>query len=100
MLDFPVYTKNILEPEWNVFSKNNFTSASICEESLLPYCFSLDKTKSNENTYVFHGFFPNKKGLLSETSLFIDTITFHFVKLITQNQHQTQNVLYQYEAKL
>jgi len=95
-----IYTKNILEPDWTLYSQNEFTSDSLYEESLLPFCFSLDKTQSNENTYIFRGFYPSKKGTLSESSLFIDTLTFQVVKLTTKNSQQVQNVLYQYETKL
>lgn len=95
-----IYTKNILEPDWTIYSQNELTSTATYEENLLPFCFSLDKTKSNENTYIFHGFYPNKKGALSESTIFIDTLTFQFVKLTTKNDQQVQNILYRYGMKI
>ena len=95
-----IYTKNILEPNWTIYSQNEFNSNLMYENSLLPFCFSLDKNKSNENTYIFRGFYPSKQGTLSESFIFIDTLTFQLVKLSTKKEHQTQSVLYQYEIKL
>ncbi|MBP3284090.1 MAG: copper amine oxidase N-terminal domain-containing protein [Clostridia bacterium] len=95
-----IYTKNVLNSDWNLSAENVLSNSPEYEEQLLPFCFSLDKTKSNENTYVLTGFYPSKKGTLNESSLFIDTTNLQVVKLTTKTDFQVQNVLYQYEVRL
>jgi len=95
-----IYTKNMLDSNWKVSEHAILPTSYQYEEQLLPFCFSLDKKKSNENTYVLTGFYPSKNGTLLESSIFIDTLTFQLVKLTTKNTGQSQNVLYQYEVKL
>lgn len=95
-----IYTKNMLDFEWKLSAENYLSDISDYQEQLLPFCFSIDKMKSNENTYVLTGFYPSKKGTLIESSLFIDTLTFQLSKMTSKTVQQTQNVLYQYEVKL
>jgi len=95
-----IYTKNMLDSEWKLSAENYLSDISDYQEQLLPFCFSIDKMKSSENTYVLTGFYPSKKGTLIESSLFIDTLTFQLSKMISKTVQQTQNVLYQYEVKL
>lgn len=91
-----IYTKNMLDSNWKISAQNYISSNSNYHEELLPFCFSLDKIKSNENTYILAGFYPSKKGILNESSLFIDTLSLQLVKLTSKSDYQTQNVLYQY----
>jgi len=95
-----IYTKNMLDSDWKLSAENYLIKTSDYQEQLLPFCFSIDKIKSNENTYVLTGFYPSKKGTLSESSLFIDTLTLQLSKMTSKTPQQTQNVLYQYEVKL
>ena len=95
-----IYLKNILDSDWKLSAENYLMNTTNYREDLLPFCFSVDKMASNENTYVLSGFYPTKKGTLTESSLFIDTLTFQLSKMTSKTPQQTQSVLYQYEVKL
>ena len=102
-----VMEKNILNDTWHN-SKISLTGKNILEESnylsALAGGIELNKKLSNENYYVYTGFFPTNSGKLACGKFYIDTNNLLLVKMISESENSLgllkQNVLFSYGISL
>lgn len=102
-----ILEKNILNDAWHNSQIKLATKTTIEEVnyiSTLACGISIDNSLSNENYYVYAGFFPSASGNLSKGKLYIDTNNLYITKLITETETDLgilkQHVLFSYGENL
>lgn len=102
-----ILEKNILNDTWHN-SKISLTNRNTLKETIylstLAAGINLDKTFSNENYYVYTGFFPTISGKLAYGKFYIDTTNLLLVKMLSESESTLgllkQNILFSYGTSL